>query len=170
MKSLWMLRQDEEARCHLRCGLCPILLGVALAITGSALLLAARDFPTAIENPSGLPVLRAVLLPPPAVPPPITRKTPAIVELTLETTETRTRIADGVEHVLWTFNGTVPGPFIRVRVGDIVRVHYRNALGSQHLHSINFHAAGGDGGGGFVTQAAPGHEGEFEFTAFNPGL
>jgi nitrite reductase (NO-forming) len=48
-------------------------------------------------------------------------------------------IANGVHYQGWTFGGTVPGPTIRVRVGDEVRVTVVNA--SPMPHSIDFHAA-----------------------------
>ena len=37
-------------------------------------------------------------------------------------------IAPGVDIDAWTYNGTIPGPLIRARVGDRVIVHYTNNL------------------------------------------
>ena len=48
-------------------------------------------------------------------------------------------IAKGVTYQGWTFGGTVPGPVIHVRVGDLVRVTVVN--NSPMPHSIDFHAA-----------------------------
>jgi nitrite reductase (NO-forming) len=48
-------------------------------------------------------------------------------------------IAKGVTYQGWTFGGTVPGPVIRARVGDRVRVTVVNQ--SPMPHSIDFHAA-----------------------------
>ena len=48
-------------------------------------------------------------------------------------------IAKGVKYEGWTFGGTVPGPTMRVRVGDRVRVLVVNE--SPMPHSIDFHAA-----------------------------
>ena len=48
-------------------------------------------------------------------------------------------IAKGVTYQGWTFGGTVPGPALRVRVGDQVRVTVVNE--SPMPHSIDFHAA-----------------------------
>jgi nitrite reductase (NO-forming) len=39
----------------------------------------------------------------------------------------------------WTFGGSVPGPTIRVHLGDTVRIHLRNV--SNMSHSIDFHAS-----------------------------
>jgi nitrite reductase (NO-forming) len=48
-------------------------------------------------------------------------------------------VADGFVVHAWTFGGTVPGPVIRVKVGDTVNVHLTNQ-GSMS-HSIDFHAS-----------------------------
>ena len=53
--------------------------------------------------------------------------------------EATIQIADGVSYHAWTFGGTVPGPALRVRVGDKVRVTVVNE--SPMPHSIDFHAA-----------------------------
>lgn len=48
-------------------------------------------------------------------------------------------IAKGVTYQGWTFGGTVPGPALRVRVGDRVRITVVNE--APMPHSIDFHAA-----------------------------
>jgi nitrite reductase (NO-forming) len=48
-------------------------------------------------------------------------------------------VADGFVVHAWTFGGTVPGPVIRVKVGDTVKVHLTNQ--GQMSHSIDFHAS-----------------------------
>ncbi len=48
-------------------------------------------------------------------------------------------VAKGFVVHAWTFGGTVPGPTIRVHLGDTVRVHLTN-LGTMN-HSIDFHAS-----------------------------
>jgi nitrite reductase (NO-forming) len=70
----------------------------------------------------------------------------------------------------FTFNGTVPGPMLRVRVGDTVEVRFRNETSSQFPHSVDFHAATGPGGGAVYTNLAPGEETTFTFKALKPGL
>lgn len=112
----------------------------------------------------------AVVTAPPLVPPPIQRATPATVVLTLETTEVKGMLAPGVEYTFWTFGGTVPGPMIRVRVGDTVELTLRNAPGSEFAHSIDLHAVTGPGGGAKATQVGPGKDATFRFKALNPGL
>ncbi|MGN6684864.1 MAG: copper-containing nitrite reductase, partial [Devosia sp.] len=70
----------------------------------------------------------------------------------------------------WTFNGRVPGPFVRVRVGDTVEVHLKNNEDSVMMHNVDFHAVNGPGGGAGATSANPGEEHQFTFKALNPGL
>ena len=48
-------------------------------------------------------------------------------------------VAPGYVVHAWTFGGTVPGPTIRVKIGDTVRVHLKNE--GQMPHSIDFHAS-----------------------------
>jgi nitrite reductase (NO-forming) len=127
-------------------------------------------FPGGWPAVAGAPgVTTARLAAPPAVPAPV-RRGPGKVLVTLETTEVRGTLADGVEYVFWTFNGTVPGPMIRVRVGDDVEFRLRNSTTSKQIHSIDFHAVNGPGGGATLTQTAPGQETAFRFKALNPGL
>jgi nitrite reductase (NO-forming) len=80
------------------------------------------------------------------------------------------QLADGTTFPYWTFNGKVPGPFFRVRVGDTVEVHLKNNEKSTMNHSVDFHAVTGPGGGAVFTSSAPGQETMFTFKALIPGL
>ncbi|MGH2378441.1 MAG: copper-containing nitrite reductase [Candidatus Limnocylindria bacterium] len=104
------------------------------------------------------------------LPAPIQRSEPANVTVTLETREVVGILADGSTYAYWTFDGTVPGPFIRVRVGDTVELHLKNAQGSAWPHSIDLHAVTGPGGGAGATQTTAGGQTSFRFKALNPGL
>ena len=104
------------------------------------------------------------------LPPPLARRGPETVKLDLETVEREGRLADGVSFRYWTFNGQVPGPFARVRVGDTVQVSLKNAADSALMHSVDFHAVTGPGGGAVATQTAPGEATGFTFKALNPGI
>ncbi|MBI4362938.1 MAG: nitrite reductase, copper-containing [Euryarchaeota archaeon] len=104
------------------------------------------------------------------VPPPITRKEPATVRIDLETREVVGELADGVYYRYWTFNGTVPGPMLRVRVDDTVELHLKNAPDGTMPHSIDLHAVTGPGGGAVLTQTPPGKEKAMTFKALNPGV
>jgi nitrite reductase (NO-forming) len=116
------------------------------------------------------PEVQAILVSPPLVPPPIDRAGNARVIVALETREMKSTLADGVEYTFWTFGGTVPGPFVRVRVGDLVELRLTNHHESRNPHSIDLHAVTGPGGGAAVTQLGPGQSGAFEWKAMNPGL
>ncbi len=104
------------------------------------------------------------------VPAPIGNRGPMNHRVELETVEITGQLADGVTYTFWTFNGKVPGPFLRVMVGDTVEVRLKNRAGSKMTHSVDFHAVTGPGGGAAVTQAAPGQDLGFTFKAMNPGL
>ncbi len=140
------------------------------------LILAAAALVGMLASPGGvparaaaLPQVKAVLTSPPAVPAPV-RRDPARVIVTLETIERQGTLAEGVQYVFWTFNGTVPGPMIRIRVGDDVELHLKNNQASKQIHSIDLHAVNGPGGGSTVTQTVPGKETAFRWRALNPGL
>src|SRR5690606_27395095 len=77
------------------------------------------------------------------LPGPIGIRPPQVVKVEMETVELTGRLDDGTTYVYWTFNRKVPGPFIRVRVGDTVEVHLKNAADSMMMHSVDFHAATG---------------------------
>ncbi|HEY1154266.1 MAG TPA: copper-containing nitrite reductase, partial [Pseudolabrys sp.] len=104
------------------------------------------------------------------VPAPIGKRGPQTVRVDLVTVELEGRLAEGTTFGYWTFNGKVPGPMLRVRVGDTVDVHVKNAEGSAMIHSVDFHAATGPGGGAVSTQVNPGEEKSFKFKALVPGL
>ncbi len=40
----------------------------------------------------------------------------------------------------WTFNGTVPGPTMRMTEGDLVRINVINSNDNQHTHSLHMHS------------------------------
>ncbi|HEY6380886.1 MAG TPA: copper-containing nitrite reductase [Pseudolabrys sp.] len=104
------------------------------------------------------------------IPAPLGARGPKRVKVDLETVEVTGHLADGATYRYWTFNQKVPGPFIRVRVGDTVEVRLKNHDDSIMMHNVDFHAVTGPGGGAKATDAAPGEARGFEFTAINPGL
>lgn len=104
------------------------------------------------------------------LPGPLARRGPETVKVDLETVEVTGQLADGSTYHYWTFNGKVPGPFVRVRVGDTVEVRMKNADNSVMMHNVDFHAVTGPGGGAAATMAAPGESKGFTFKALNPGL
>lgn len=104
------------------------------------------------------------------IPPPIDRTESAHVQVSLTAKEVIAEMAPGVFINYWTFDGTVPGPFLRVREGDTVTLTLANDAASLHHHNIDLHAVTGPGGGAAVTNVAPGESKSFMFKALNPGL
>ncbi len=143
-------------------------VAAAAVMAGGALIWQSQARDKASE--AALPEVKAILTSAPLVPPPVDRPGNAKVIVSLETIEVKGTLADGVQYTFWTFGGTVPGPFVRVRVNDVVQIRLKNADKSMHPHSIDLHAVTGSGGGAAVTQLGPGQEGAFEFKALNPGL
>ena len=93
-----------------------------------------------------------------------------VVEVSLTTKEVIAEMADGTTINYWTFDGTVPGPFIRVQEGDTVRLTIHNDETSLHPHNVDLHAVTGPGGGAAATIVAPGESKTFTFKAMNAGL
>jgi nitrite reductase (NO-forming) len=114
--------------------------------------------------------IKAVLTSPPHVPPPTGRSKPAKVIVELEVIEKELPIAEGTTYTFWTFGGTVPGSFIRVRQGDTVEFHLNNHPDSKMPHNIDLHGVTGPGGGAASSFTAPGHSSQFTFKALNQGL
>ena len=107
----------------------------------------------------------------PDVPAPIGRKDQRreVVHWTIR--EAQSEIAPGVIYDdAWGFEGYVPGPMLRVRVGDLVEVHLRNALNSLRTHNIDFHFVMGPGGGASALSVGPGEEAVLEARATAPGF
>lgn len=101
---------------------------------------------------------------------PVGDRAPQHVNYDLLTTEVEGQLSDGSTYRYWTFDNTVPGPMLRIRQGDTVTINLKNAEDSINIHSVDFHAVTGPGGGAAVTQVAPGQTKSFTFKALHPGL
>ncbi|MCC7165257.1 MAG: nitrite reductase, copper-containing [Anaerolineae bacterium] len=110
-----------------------------------------------------------VVADPAQVPAPITRTEPQTVKIALEAKEVEAELADGATYAFWTFDGTVPGPLLRVMEGDTVEITLTNSISNTVSHNIDLHAVNGPGGGAAVTNVAPGETKTFTFQALNPG-
>lgn len=104
------------------------------------------------------------------LPPPLQRRTAQEVDVVLEAREVTGYLAVGTTYHYWTLGGKVPGPFLRVRVGDTVNVTLKNHGENQETHSVDFHAAQAPHGGGMATAAETGGSGKFSFKAMRAGL
>jgi len=112
----------------------------------------------------------AELTSPPNVPTPIGKRMAKKLIVDLEIQEREGEMTNGVKYIYWTFGGTVPGSFIRTRVGDEVEFHLKNHPDNKLPHNIDLHAVNGPGGGAESSLVAPGHEKVFSFKVLNPGL
>jgi FtsP/CotA-like multicopper oxidase with cupredoxin domain len=85
-------------------------------------------------------------------------------------------VAPGVKYEAWTYNDRVPGPTLRCREGELLRINFSN--GSEHAHTIHFHGVhpafmdgmpgvGEARGGGTIN---PGESFSYEFDASPFGL
>jgi nitrite reductase (NO-forming) len=112
----------------------------------------------------------AIIRNPADVPPPITATEPQhhVVELT--TMEVDGQLDDGTTFRYMTFNGQVPGPMLRMRIGDTMEVRINNQIESILPHSIDLHAVTGPGGGAEFSQTMAGEVSTFNFRALQPGL
>ncbi|WP_456438702.1 copper-containing nitrite reductase [Psychroserpens sp.] len=125
------------------------------------------------DDAADIPVSRemtAELTSPPNVPTPVGRRKAKKLIVNMEILEQEGTMTDGTTYMYWTFGGTVPGSFIRTRVGDEVEFTLSNHPDNKLPHNIDLHAVTGPGGGATSSFVAPGHEKKFNFKTINPGL
>ena len=88
----------------------------------------------------------AELTSPPHVPKPVGTRKAMKLKVDLEIIEKEGEIMDGTKYLCWTFGGTVPGSFIRTRVGDEVEFTLKNHQDNKLPHNIDLHAVTGPEG------------------------
>jgi len=92
------------------------------------------------------------------------------VEVDLTVKELKLAIDNaGNEHSMWTYEGQIPGPVIRVTQGDKVKINLHNDAENGQSHSIDLHAAQVDVLNEFAS-IKPGKKKEFFFNADVPGV
>ncbi|MDD5266036.1 MAG: copper-containing nitrite reductase [Methylococcales bacterium] len=122
------------------------------------------------------------------LPPPLNRTQAQLVSVDLYTEELVAEMMPEVTYQYWTYNGKVPGPFIRARAGDQVEIHLNHgkpgathqghnehtsaehAAAGHSAHSIDLHSVAGSGGGAPLMQVGQGEEKSFSFKAMHPGI
>lgn len=114
--------------------------------------------------------MKAELTAPPMVPKPVGDRAAKKLIVDMEILEQEGEMTDGVKYIYWTFGGSVPGSFIRTRVGDEVEFTLKNHPDNKLPHNIDLHAVTGPGGGAASSFVAPGHQIKFSFKTLNPGL
>ncbi|WP_205698942.1 multicopper oxidase domain-containing protein [Conexibacter sp. SYSU D00693] len=104
-----------------------------------------------------------------------TRRLPSgrvVREWTLIAGDREVELAPGVRFAAWTYNGRIPGPTLRAREGELLRITFVN--GSAHPHTIHFHGihpAAMDGVAGLGDgEIAPGGRTVYEFDATPAGV
>jgi nitrite reductase (NO-forming) len=125
---------------------------------------------TTVETRPAVENAVSIVRNPADVPPPVGDRGPIhhVVEMTA--IEVDGILADGTTYRYMTFDGTVPGPMLRMRVDDTMEFHLHNTTSSQLPHSIDLHAVTGPGGGAVFTQTLAGETNTFTFRALQPGL
>jgi len=94
-----------------------------------------------------------------------------VVEVELEASEAEIEIAPGRQLRMWTYNESLPGPRIEAKVGDTVRVRFRNSLPQEttiHWHGLRVPNAM-DGVARVQTPIGPGEEFTYEFVVPDAG-
>jgi nitrite reductase (NO-forming) len=128
--------------------LCSIPGHAAAGMTGGVVVTGSAPSPTMDPNSHGGPPPSPDVAADPNAPKPVRYDPTApkalpgkVHDIDLVMTEQEMTVAEGFVQKVWTFGGTVPGPVIRVHVGDTVRVHLKNPKENQMSHSIDFHAS-----------------------------
>jgi FtsP/CotA-like multicopper oxidase with cupredoxin domain len=132
-----------------------ILTGVLLAIHPGGLARA-----TSGGNPYSVPLVVD------------TNPDPDVVETTIVAEEAPVDIGNGVTANALTYNGQIPGPEFRLKVGDTVIVHFENNLEEEtgiHWHGIEL-ANASDGTPLVQNQVEPGGKFLYKFIVTRPGI
>ena len=112
----------------------------------------------------------SIVMNPSDVPPPVGSRPAQHLTFHLQAEEVTANLAPQTTYTYWTFNGKVPGPMLRARVGDSITITLSNPNTSHMIHSIDLHAVIGPGGGASVMQVPPGEQRSFTFKALVPGV
>ena len=139
----------------------------AVLITG-ALLSACGPAPIEVQKPLQTPARLTD-----------TNLDPTVVEVRLAAGPSTAQFLDGKDADVWAFRdaaiegslGTVPGPVLHAKAGDLVIVHFKNDLPESttiHWHGLRLPAVM-DGSTSVQTTIEPGKEFEYRFTVRDPG-
>jgi len=97
---------------------------------------------------------------------------PNVFEMDLVAKPATVEYTPGIKTQAWTYNGTVPGPLVDVKVGDTFIAHFKNELPESttiHWHGIRLPNAM-DGSTAVQSPVKPGGTFEYKFTFKDPGL
>ncbi len=99
---------------------------------------------------------------------PVIKREGNIVHIEMTAQVTDVEISKGVKYNAWTFNGTAPGPVIRVKEGDTIKFTLKN-LDPNIPHSMDFHAVHAAPSKKFI-DVMPNEAGTFTYPATDPGV
>ncbi len=91
-------------------------------------------------------------------------------EVYFTTREVIAEVVPGTTMEYWTFDGRIPGPMVRARVGDSLDFYLKNDAASLMPHNVDFHAVNGPGGGAARLDTLPGNESRLKVKLLNPGI
>ncbi len=90
-------------------------------------------------------------------------------EFTLIAEDDKTiEISPGIFFNVWTYNGTSPGPTIRVTEGDVIRINFIN--NGEKSHTVHFHGTHQAEMDGVFENVGPGGKFTYEFVAGPAGV
>ncbi|MGI8792117.1 MAG: copper-containing nitrite reductase, partial [Acidimicrobiales bacterium] len=101
---------------------------------------------------------------------PVERTGPITIEARFKIVEGTAEMLPGTTMDFWTFDGAVPGPMIRGRVGDTLDFFLENPEDSELPHNVDFHAVTGPGGGAVTLDATPGATSNLTAKLVEPGV
>lgn len=141
--------------------------GLVLVLAGVVLVGCSEEVAENVEQqPAAAAVTEEKLHQPPIEPTIKTEGTDVYIEMTSQVTNVE--ISKGITYNAWTFNGTVPGPVLRVKEGDTLHFTLKN-IDPYVPHSMDFHAVHAAPSEKFI-DVMPDEEGTFVYPATTPGV
>lgn len=95
---------------------------------------------------------------------------PITKEVHFDIEEVNAEIMDGTTREFWTFDGKIPGPMIRAKVGDKIDFYLHNPEENSFPHNVDFHAVTGPGGGSEALDAVSGDSSHLRAKLLQPGI
>lgn len=95
---------------------------------------------------------------------------PITKEVHFNIQEVTAEVVDGTTREFWTFNGKIPGPMIRAKVGDKIDFYLHNPPSNTFPHNVDFHAVTGPGGGSVALDAIAGDTSHLRAKVLQPGI